>query len=63
MMITAVDSSISLDVIFDDPAHAPASISALHRARAEGMIVISECVVAEVGPALANGRFADFLQH
>jgi predicted nucleic acid-binding protein len=62
-MITAVDSSVLLDVIFDDPAHAPASISALHQARAEGMIVISERVVAEVGPALANGRFADFLQH
>ncbi len=62
-MITAADSSVLLDVIFDDPAHALASRSALHQARAEGTIVISECVVAEVGPALTNGRFSDFLSH
>jgi predicted nucleic acid-binding protein len=62
-MITAVDSSVLLDVIFDDPVHSRGSTAAIHQARAEGTLVISECVVAEVGPALANGRFQDFLSH
>jgi hypothetical protein len=34
-MIPAVDSSILLDVIFDDPAHARASAAALRKARAQ----------------------------
>ena len=62
-MITAVDSSVLLDAIFDDPAHSRTSSAAMHQARAEGTLVISECVVAEVGPALPNGRFSDFLRH
>jgi predicted nucleic acid-binding protein len=60
-MVTAVDSSVLLDVIFDDPAHVRASAAALREARAQGSLVISECVVAEVGPALKSEELADFL--
>jgi predicted nucleic acid-binding protein len=36
--------------------------AALHQARSQGVLVISECVVTEVGPAVAKGRFVEFLQ-
>jgi predicted nucleic acid-binding protein len=61
-MVTAVDSSTLLDVIFDDPAHVRASATALREARAQGSLVISECVVAEVGPALEGGQLTEFLR-
>ena len=60
-MVTAVDSSVLLDVIFDDPVHVRASLEALREAHAQGSLVISECVVAEVGPALKSNELASFL--
>jgi predicted nucleic acid-binding protein len=60
-MVTAVDSSVLLDVVFDDPRYGRASAAALRQARAEGSLVVSECVVAEIGPALEGDRLVEFL--
>jgi len=51
-MITAVDTSVILDVLTGDPAFAEPSESALRRARAEGKLIVCECVIAEIYPAL-----------
>ena len=61
-MVTAADSSVLLDVIFDDPAHVQTSAAALREARAQGVLVVSECVVAEVGPALEGEQLTEFLR-
>lgn len=47
-MITAVDSSVLLDVLLDDPRHRPASLEALRRAREDGRMVACPVVWAEV---------------
>ena len=52
-MITAVDSSVLLDVILDDPAHVDASLAALKAARAKGCLVACPIVWAEVCAAFA----------
>lgn len=51
-MITAVDSSVLLDVIADDPVHAEASEKGLRTAVEQGRLVVCECVIAEIRPAL-----------
>ena len=60
-MITAVDSSVLLDVITDSRAQADPSERALRRARAEGALVVSECVLAEIRPAFTRRDFDAFL--
>lgn len=60
-MRTAVDSSVLLDVIADDPAFADRSEAALRKAAREGVLVVCECVLAEVCPALPEGDAVEFL--
>ena len=61
-MITAVDSSVILDVLTGDPGTASASLSALRKASQEGRLIVSESVVAEVRPAFeSNALFEEFL--
>ncbi len=61
-MITAVDSSVILDVLRGDPGNASASLAALRRASREGRLVVSESVIAEVRPAFeSNALFEEFL--
>lgn len=61
-MITALDSSVLLDVIFDDPKFADRSLSAISRARTEGQLILCEAVIVEVMPALpGNGTFDRFM--
>jgi len=61
-MITAVDSSVILDVLAGDPARASTSLAALRKASQEGRLVVSECVIAEVRPAFeSNALFEEFL--
>ncbi len=48
-MITAIDSSVLLDVLTDDPEHGPASFRALDTARGLGRLVVCPVVWAEVG--------------
>ena len=61
-MISAVDSSVILDVVTDDPAFAEVSEQALRKAVTEGQLVACECVCAEIYPAF-DGRssFEEFL--
>ena len=47
-MITAVDSSVLLDVLLDDPSHRAGSLAALRKGRAEGALVACPVVWAEV---------------
>jgi predicted nucleic acid-binding protein len=53
-MLTAVDSSVLLDVVIDSPAHAELSEKALRKVATEGALIICECVLAEIRPAFAN---------
>ena len=56
-MITAVDTSVLIDVFSADEVFGPASREALRQARREGRVVACEVVWAEVAAA-----FADFEQ-
>ncbi len=60
-MVTAVDTSVLLDVLLNDLRHAPASLAALHRAAAEGSLVIGETALAEIVPILKPGDLPQFL--
>lgn len=48
-MITAVDTSVLLDVLLPDPVFGPASAQALRQAISEGGLIACEVVWAEVG--------------
>ncbi len=60
-MRTAVDSSILLDVLVDDPAYSADSEAALRSATAAGVLVVSDCVLAEIRPAFRVGDIERFL--
>ena len=60
-MVTAVDTSVFLDVLLNDPQHAPASIAALHRAAAEGALAICDAALAEIVPVLGASDLPQFL--
>jgi predicted nucleic acid-binding protein len=60
-MRTAVDTSVLLDVVLDDPRFAERSETALRQAAAEGALSIGECVLAEIRPALGAGEIEEFL--
>ena len=59
-MATAVDSSVLLDVLLNDPQHAAASEAALSEAAQNGL-VICEVVIAEILPVLAGASIHEFL--
>jgi len=60
-MVTAVDTSVLLDVVTDDAQWANPSEAALRQASSEGSLVICECVLAEITPALGAETVAEFL--
>ena len=60
-MVTAVDTSVLLDVLLNDPQHASGSIAALHRAAAEGSLAICDAALAEIVPVLTAGDVSQFL--
>jgi predicted nucleic acid-binding protein len=51
---TAVDTSVILDLLTDDPRFAASSQAALKAARAQGRLIVCECVLAELRPALGS---------
>jgi predicted nucleic acid-binding protein len=55
-MISAVDSSVVLDVLTDNPESADTSEALLRRALIEGKLVIGECVMAEIIPAFKDEK-------
>jgi hypothetical protein len=60
-MVTAVDTSVLLDVLLNDSQHTPASMAALRRASVEGSLILCEIVLAEVAPTLAPIDMPRFL--
>jgi predicted nucleic acid-binding protein len=60
-MITALDSSVILDILIDDPKHAPATEIALNQARQEGPLIVCETVLAEIVPLLRDDEVDAFL--
>ncbi|MBT3341592.1 MAG: type II toxin-antitoxin system VapC family toxin [Gemmatimonadetes bacterium] len=60
-MISAVDSSVILDVLSDDPDHATASERLLRETASKGQLVICECVLAEIYPALGDAAVCEQL--
>ncbi len=60
-MVTAIDTSVLLDVLLNEPRHAPASIAALRQAAAEGSLILCEVALAEVAPSLPSADMPQFL--
>ncbi len=61
-MITAIDSSVLLDVVCNDRLYADKSETALRVASAEGSLIICECVIAEIRPAFHPSQFNQFIE-
>ena len=53
-MITAIDTSVLLDIFLADPAFGPASREAVRSCRAEGGLIACDVVWAEVGAAFGS---------
>ena len=61
-MISSVDSSVILDVLTNDATFADRSENVLRKASGEGQLVVCECALAEIYPALGStSRCHDFL--
>ena len=61
-MITAVDSSVILDVLTGGHGNTSSSLAALRQASREGRLIVSESVIAEVRPVFeSNDLFQEFL--
>jgi len=58
-MITAVDTSVLLDVFLPDPRFEEASAAALRRADAEGSLVVCEIVYAELASQFPRREMLD----
>lgn len=61
-MVTAVDSSVLLDVLLDDPTHGTTSKAALRQAQGQGSLILCESVLAEVCPVLGPAAMGQFLK-
>jgi hypothetical protein len=62
-MISAVDSSIVLDVLSGAAVEAERSLAAIRKASQEGKLIVSESVVAEIRPVFADrDGFEEFMQ-
>lgn len=57
-MITAVDTSVLLDIFKNDPAFSDRSLAAIRRSLADGRLVACDVVWAEVVAAFADERAA-----
>jgi predicted nucleic acid-binding protein len=61
-MISALDSSVILDVLAGDPQFADSSEALLRRGAAEGKLVVGEYVLAEITPAFRDDEsLSEFL--
>ncbi len=62
-MISAVDSSIVLDVLSGGAAKAERSLDAIRKASREGKLIVGESVVAEIRPVFVDrDQFEEFMQ-
>ena len=48
VVVSAIDSSVLLDVLSNDPSHGPVSLQALRHARRAGALIVCPVVWAEV---------------
>lgn len=63
-MITAIDTSVLLDVLLQDPSFAAKSEEVLRRASKDGALIIAEVVYAELAGLFPNQTALDtFLQN
>jgi len=53
-MISALDTSVILDVLAGTGAFSDSSMQTISRARREGRLIVCECVIAELLPALSD---------
>lgn len=53
-MVTAVDTSVLLDVLTNDPRHANSSRAALRSCTREGALIVCDVVVAEMRPLFTS---------
>lgn len=53
-MITALDSSVLLDVVFNDPKFLASSLTAITAARRTGQLIVCDAVIVELAPTLAG---------
>jgi hypothetical protein len=61
-MVTALDSSVLLDIVFDDTPFTAKSLAAISRARDQGQLILCEAVMVEIMPTLPGaGKFDRFL--
>jgi predicted nucleic acid-binding protein len=61
-MISAVDSSVVLDVLSGGAIEAERSLAAIRKATLEGKLIVSESVIAEVRPVFGGReQFEEFL--
>ena len=61
-MISAIDSSVVLDVLAGGAAEAERSLAAIRKASLEGRLIVSESVVAEIRPVFGDrDRFEEFM--
>lgn len=58
-MITALDTSVLLDVLVDDPRHADRSEALLFQVYQQGSLIISPAVYAELAPQARNREQLD----
>ncbi|MCY4093848.1 MAG: type II toxin-antitoxin system VapC family toxin [Gammaproteobacteria bacterium] len=58
-MITAVDTNILIDVLFDDQTNRSHSVNLIRRAYNSGAIVVSSVVYAELASAIPDRRELD----
>lgn len=61
-MITALDSSVIIDVLIDDRKWKDPSLRALKQARAQGQLIVSSFVLAEITPVVGEKNMPDFLE-
>ncbi len=62
-MITALDSSVILDVLSGKNPFLETSIGIMQKTRSEGKLIVCECVLAEVFPALRDEQqFREFMK-
>ena len=61
-MISALDSSVILDILAANGMYAQVSEDVIRQAQREGKLVVCECVIAEIRPAFRNEEiFSEFL--
>ena len=60
-MITAVDTSVLLDLLIYNSEHQLSSFKLIEEARVQGKLIVSEIVIAELIPVIKKNELLEFL--